>query len=112
MGFDADTGRVKSHLRSGIRVTFADAEDPGFWSALRFGRLKTIYWRSPNSHQTFVFSKQKYGVKGKIIVPTRSQGDPELLKSLGADEIYDAYLSAGIGVTRILLDAGSKQKTT
>ena len=114
VGFDADTERVKSHLRSGIRVTFADAEDPGFWSALRFGRLKTIILALPEfTAQTFcVQQARKYGFKGKIIVPTRSQGDPELLKSLGADEIYDAYQAAGIGVTRILLDAGSKQKTT
>ena len=114
VGFDADTERVKSHLRSGIRVTFADAEDPGFWSALRFGRLKTIILALPEfTAQTFcVQQARKYGFKGKIIVPTRSQGDPELLKSLGADEIYDAYQAAGIGVTKILLDAGSKQKTT
>ena len=113
VGFDADTERVKSHLRSGIRVTFADAEDPGFWSALRFGRLEAIILAVPELtvQKWCVQQARKYGFKGKIIVPTRSEGDPEILKSLGADEIYDAYQAAGIGVTKIFLDAENKRKT-
>ena len=42
VGFDADTMLVKELLDMGKRVTFADAEDPGFWSKLRFGKLKYI----------------------------------------------------------------------
>ena len=30
VGFDADTNLVKEQLKFGKRVTFADAEDPGF----------------------------------------------------------------------------------
>ena len=46
---------------------------------------------------------RRYGFKGKIIVPTRSQGNPETLKISGADEIYDAYQATGIGVAKIFL---------
>ena len=46
---------------------------------------------------------RKFGFKGKIIVPTRSQGDPNILRKSGADEIYDAYDAAGLGVTNLLL---------
>ena len=45
---------------------------------------------------------RKYGFKGNIIVPTTTKGDPEILKLSGADEIYDAYEAAGIGVSEIL----------
>jgi hypothetical protein len=92
-------------LREGKRVTFADAEDPGFWSGLRFGKLKAIVLALPEYHAQNWSTKQarKFGFEGRIIVPTRSQGDPHKLKESGADEIYDAYQAAGIGVTEILL---------
>lgn len=105
VGFDADTNLVKEQLREGKRVTFADAEDPGFWSGLRFGKLKAIVLALPEYHAQNWSTKQarKFGFEGRIIVPTRSQGDPNKLKESGADEIYDAYQAAGIGVTEILL---------
>lgn len=105
VGFDADTELVVSHLRDGKRVTFADAEDPGFWSKLRFGKLTTIILALPEFHaQNWSTQRaRKNGFQGKIIVPTRSQGDPEVLKLSGANEIYDAYEAAGLGVAEILL---------
>ena len=39
---EARQNQVKEYLKNGKRVAFADAEDPGFWSKLRFGKLKTI----------------------------------------------------------------------
>ena len=106
VGFDADTNRVKEHLKAGKRVTFADAEDPGFWSALRFGKLKAIILALPdyNAQHWSIKQARKYGFDGKIIVPTRSQGDPLLLRETGADEIYDAYQAAGIGVANIYIE--------
>jgi hypothetical protein len=105
VGFDADTNLVKQQLKEGKRVSFADAEDPGFWSGLRFGKLKSIVLALPEYHSQNWSAQQarKYGFKGKIIVPTRSQGDPKKLRESGADHIYDAYEAAGIGVSEILL---------
>ena len=105
VGFDADTNLVKEQLKFGKRVTFADAEDPGFWSKLRFGKLKAIILALPEFHAQNWSTQQarRYGFKGKIIVPTRSQGNPETLRISGADEIYDAYQATGIGVTEIFL---------
>ena len=105
VGFDADTDRVKEQLNYGLRVTYADAEDPGFWSALRFGNLKAIVLALPeyNAQKWSILQARKFGFTGKIIVPTRSQGDPNILRISGADEIYDAYQAAGIGVTKIYM---------
>ena len=105
VGFDADTNIVKEHLLQGRRVTYADAEDPGFWSALRFGSLKAIVLALPeyNTQNWCIQQARKFGFCGKIIVPTRSQGDPDILRKSGADEIYDAYQAAGIGVTKIYM---------
>ena len=105
VGFDADTNRVKKHLEEGRRVTYADAEDPGFWSAFRFGNLNAIVLALPEyaAQNWSVKQARKCGFSGKIIVATRSQGDPDILRASGADEIYDAYQAAGIGVTKIYM---------
>ena len=105
VGFDADTNRVKKQLEEGRRVTYADAEDPSFWSAFRFGNLNAIVLALPeyNAQNWSVQQARKYGFDGKIIVPTRSQGDPNILRISGADEIYDAYQAAGIGVAKIYM---------
>ena len=86
VGFDANADLSLNYFKKGKRVTFADVEDPGFWSKLRFGKLDVIILSLP-----------------EFIVPTRSQGDPNILKKSGADEIYDAYDAAGLGVTKLLL---------
>ena len=105
VGFDADTDLVKTQLINGKRVTFADAEDPGFWSKLRFGKLEAIILALPEFHSQVwsIEQARKFGFDGKIIVTTRSQGDPKILKEKGADEIYDAYQAAGLGVTELLI---------
>jgi len=107
VGFDSDTQLVLTKLSSGNRVAFADAEDPGFWSKLRFGKLKVIILALPEFHAQNWSTKQarRYGFKGKIIIPTRSQDNPSILRESGADEIYDAYEAAGIGVTNIVSKA-------
>ncbi len=97
--------RVKKHLEEGRRVTYADAEDPSFWSAFRFGNLNAIVLALPeySAQNWSVKQARKCGFSGKIIVATRSQGDPDILRASGADEIYDAYQAAGIGVTKIYM---------
>ena len=47
VGIDADRGKLESHREAGRRVVFADAEDPGFWNNLRFGRLEAVVLTIP-----------------------------------------------------------------
>ena len=91
-------------LSEGNRVAFADAEDPGFWSKLRFGKLKVIVLALPEFHAQnwSTLQARRYGFIGKIIVPTRSNENTKILENSGADEIYDAYEAVGIGVTNII----------
>ena len=104
VGFDADMDLVIQHRKIGKRVTFADAEDPSFWSQLRFGKLEAIILALPEfSGQNWcTLQARKNGFSGKIIIPARSQGDPSVLKASGADNIYDTYQSAGLGITEML----------
>ena len=105
VGFDANVDLSLEYFKKGRRVTYADVEDPGFWSKLRFGKLDVIILSLPEFEvqNWSIQQARKFGFKGKIIVPTRSQGDPNILKKSGADEIFDAYHAAGIGVTKMLL---------
>ena len=68
--------------------------------------MKAIILALPdyNAQHWSIKQARKYGFDGKIIVPTRSQGDPLLLRETGADEIYDAYQAAGIGVANIYIE--------
>ena len=104
VGVDADTEIALNKLSEGNRVAFADAEDPGFWSKLRFGKLKVIVLALPEFHAQnwSTLQARRYGFIGKIIVPTRSNENTKILENSGADEIYDAYEAVGIGVTNII----------
>ena len=104
VGVDADTELALARLSEGNRVAFADAEDPGFWSKLRFGKLKVIVLALPEFHAQnwSTLQARRYGFSGKIIIPTRSKDGIKILKESGADEIYDAYEAAGIGVSNII----------
>ncbi len=104
VGVDADTELALAKLSEGNRVAFADAEDPGFWSKLRFGKLKVIVLALPEFHAQnwSTLQARRYGFTGKVIIPTRSKDNINILKQSGADEIYDAYEAAGIGVSNII----------
>ena len=99
-----DTELALARLSEGNRVAFADAEDPGFWSKLRFGKLKVIVLALPEFHAQnwSTLQARRFGFSGKIIIPARSKDDIKTLKESGADEIYDAYEAAGIGVSNII----------
>ena len=68
--------------------------------------MKAIILALPdyNAQDWLIKQARKFGFDGKIIVPTRSQGDPLLLRKSGAAEIYDAYQAAGIGVANIYIE--------
>ena len=107
VGFDADTDCVKQHLSLGRRVTYADVEDPGFWSKLRFGKLDHIILATPTFHSQnwSLLQARKYGFTGKIIVPIRTLGDEIQLKNSGADYTYYPYEASADGLSEILLNS-------
>ena len=104
VGFDSDTDCVKQHLSLGRRVTYADVEDPGFWSKLRFGKLDCIILASPTFHSQnwSLLQARKYGFTGKIIVPIRTLGDEIQLKNSGADYTYYPYEATADRLSEIL----------
>lgn len=104
-GFDSNTDLVKKFIKKKRKAAFADAEDPGFWSKLRFGKLRVIILALPEyeAQKRSIIQARKYGFKGKIIVPSRTKEDTHELEVLGADIIFDAYEAAAIGISDSLV---------
>ncbi len=105
VGIDADPGKLESHRAAGRRVVFADAEDPGFWAKLRFGRLKAVVLTMPEPDALAWATEQlrARGFDGVIAASTRSRHTGGQIETAGADLIYDAHDAAGLGLGQALL---------
>lgn len=105
VGIDADPGKLESHRQSGRRVVFADAEDPGFWNKLRFGRLQAVVLTMPEPDgQCWATTRlRERGFKGVVAVSTRSRHTVDRVQKAGADLIYDAHDAAGLGLGQALM---------
>ena len=105
VGIDADPGKLESHRQAGRRVVFADAEDPGFWNNLRFGRLEAIVLTMPEPEaQCWATTRLRdRGFEGVIAVSTRSRHTVARVEEAGANLIYDAHDAAGLGLGKAVL---------
>ena len=66
--------KLETHRQAGRRVVFADAEDPGFWNNLRFGRLEAVVLTMPEPEsQCWATNRlRERGFEGVIAVSTHS----------------------------------------
>ena len=105
VGIDADPGKLESHREAGRRVVFADAEDPGFWNNLRFGRLEAVVLTMPEPEsQCWATNRlRERGFEGVIAVSTRSRHTVARVEDAGANLIYDAHDAAGLGLGKAVL---------
>jgi predicted Kef-type K+ transport protein len=105
VGLDADPGKIEAHLDAGRRVVFADAEDPGFWNKLRFGKLRAIILTMPDPEALCIAVRRLRGTgfQGIIGVSTRSRHTLPMIEAAGADLIYDAHDAAGFGLSQALM---------
>ena len=105
VGIDADPGKLEAHRDAGRRVVFADAEDPGFWNNLRFGRLEAVVLTMADSEsQCWATSRlRKRGFTGVIAVNMRSSQTFSRAEEAGANLIYDAHDAAGLGLGKAIL---------
>jgi len=106
VGIDADPGKLESHREAGRRVVFADAEDPGFWNNLRFGRLEAVVLTMPEPEsQCWATNRlRERGFSGVIAVSTRSRHTVARVEEAGANLIYDAHDAAGLGLGKAVLN--------
>ena len=105
VGIDADPGKLETHRQAGRRVVFADAEDPGFWNNLRFGRLEAVVLTMPEPEsQCWATNRlRERGFEGVIAVSTHSHHAIARVEDAGANLIYDAHDAAGFGLGKAVL---------
>lgn len=105
VGIDADPSKLESHRHAGRRVVFADAEDPGFWTKLRLGKLRAVVLTMPEADAQCWATRRlrESGFDGVIAVSTRSRHTVDQVKAAGADLIYDAHDAAGLGLGQALI---------
>lgn len=99
IGFDSDPVKVDKLRKQGLRVLYADAEDPGLWSNIHLGGVHTILLAMPEVAAKVMAIKElrDIGFTGTITATAVFDEEIDALKTAGADYIYNYY--DGIGAS-------------
>ena len=97
IGLDSDPIKVKLLRNKGLRVLYADAEDPGLWSNIQLGKVHTVMLAMPDISAKVMATKQlrKIGFSGTITSTVVFDDEVDQLKAAGADVIYNYYDGVG-----------------
>lgn len=97
IGLDSDPVKVEKHRQQGRRVLYADAEDPGLWSNLHLGGVRTIMLAMPEPAAKVIATKalRSIGFTGTITATIVFDEEVDALQKAGADFIFNYY--DGIG---------------
>ena len=99
IGFDSDPVKVDKHRQKGRRVLYADAEDPGLWSNIHLGGVRTILLAMPEAAAKVLAIKElrNIGFTGTVTATAVFEEEVAALEAAGADYIYNYY--DGIGAS-------------
>ena len=99
IGLDSDPMRVSQHRQEGRRTLYADAEDPSLWANINLDDVRTILLAIPELSAKIMAARQlrKIGYSGIISTTVEFKEEEDLLKSAGADYVYNYY--DGIGAS-------------
>ena len=99
IGFDSDPVKVDKHRQQGRRVLYADAEDPGLWSNIHLGGVRTILLAMPEAAAKVLAIKElrNIGFTGTVTATAVFEEEVAALEAAGADYIYNYY--DGIGAS-------------
>jgi len=102
MWLDSDPIKVEHLRKKGLRVLYADAEDPGLWSNIQLGGVHTVMLAMPeiSAKVLATIHLRKIGFSGTITFTVVFDEEVEQLKAAGADLIYD-YCD-GVGASFVL----------
>ncbi len=99
IGLDSDMGKVEAHRKTGRRVLYADAEDPGLWHNLDLTGIEAILLAMPDLEANTIAARQlrQRGYQGFVSATTLFPEDLEKIKTAGADAAYNFYDEVGVG---------------
>ncbi len=98
-GIDFDTGVFKAHTSDSRNVVYADVMDKDFWGTVDLSNILIVFLNLPDFDKNVftVTQLKEKGFKGHIAAIAMYDEEINLLKSAGADEVYNFYSEAGIG---------------
>ncbi len=106
IGLDSDPGKAELHRKAGRRVTYADAEDPGFWSNLDLSGVELVILSMPEMEAKLIAIRQirKKGFTGMISATALFSENVQVLTEAGANVVYNYYDGVGIGLAKMSLE--------
>lgn len=102
VGIDADPGKLESNRAAGRRVTYADAEDAGFWSLLNIDRLRVIMLALPDLNAKCIAARalRRRGYRGLLSATHVYPEEKQPILDAGCDVTYNYFTEAGVGFAR------------
>ena len=97
IGLDSDPVKVEMLRQQGLRVLYADGEDPGLWRNIHLGGVHTIMLAMPEPAAKVIAIKElrNTGFTGTITATVVFDDEIDALKNAGADYIYNYYKGIG-----------------
>ncbi len=99
VGLDSDMGKVEQHLRDGLRVVYADAEDPDLWQHLKLDKVRAVMLSLPDVEAKTLASRQlrQRGFSGLIAATHVFEEERASILAAGCNVTYNYFLEAGTG---------------
>lgn len=99
VGMDSDMGKVQKHLEAGMRVVYADAEDPELWHRLHLERVRAVMLALPDLEAKIIASRQlrQRGFTGLIAATHVFEEERPKILDAGCDVTYNYFTEAGTG---------------
>lgn len=99
VGLDSDMNKVERHLRDGLRVVYADAEDPDLWQRLRLDKVRAVMLALPDVEAKVLASRQlrQRGFSGLIAATHVYEDERASILAAGCNVTYNYFHEAGTG---------------
>ncbi len=98
-GIDFDTNVFKTHETDNKKVIYADVMDKDFWGSVDLAEVSLVFLNLPDIDKNLftVTQLKEKGFDGHIAAIAMYDNEISLLKSAGANEVYNFYSEVGIG---------------
>lgn len=105
VGMDSDPIKVNNHQQNGRNVIYADSEDSGLWEKIDLSQVKAVLLAMPDmeAKRFAICQLRQVGYKGVINTTALFNEEVDVLKKLGADEVYNYYNGVGVGFAEFVI---------
>lgn len=105
IGMDSDPVKVANHQQQNRNVIYADSEDSGLWQKIDLSKVKAVLLAMPDmeAKRFAICQLRQVGYQGVINATALFNEEVDVLKKLGADEVYNYYNGVGVGFAEYVI---------